>query len=79
MCNIKVWLVIERLRSIWNVVLLWPGLLEELWSAYVVLSGMGDEHLARVGKEILCPLIFVKVVNNSLNNNATYIVLCISV
>ena len=79
MCNIKVWLVIERLRSIWNVVLLWPGLLEELWSAYVVLSGMGDEHLARVGKEILSPLMFVKVVNNSWNNNATYFVFCISV
>ena len=53
MCNIKVWLVIERLRSIWNIVLLWPGLLEELLSAYVVLSDMGDEHLARVRKEIL--------------------------
>ena len=79
MCNIKVWLVIERLRSIWNIVLLWPGLLEELLSAYVVLSDMGDEHLARVRKEILSPLLFVKVGNNSWNNNATYFVFCISV
>ena len=58
MCDIKVWLVTERLRSLWNVVLLWPGLLEELLSVCIVLSDMGDEHLARVRKEILSPLMF---------------------
>ena len=79
MCNIKVWLVIERLRSLWNVVLLWPSLLEELLSVYIVLSDMGDEHLARVRKEILSPLMFVKVVNNSWNSNAPYFIFCISV
>lgn len=79
MCNIKVWLVIEGLRSIWNVVRLWPSLLEELLNVYIVFRDMDDEHLARVRKEILSPLMFVKVVSNSWNNNATYFVFCISV
>ena len=79
MCNIQVWLVIEGLRSIWNVVRLWPSLLEELLNVYIVFRDMDDEHLARVRKEILSPLMFVKVVSNSGNNNATYFVFCISV
>ena len=79
MCNIKFWLVIEGLRSIWNVVRLWPSLLEELLNVYIVFRDMDDEHLARVRKEILSPLMFVKVVSNSWNNNATYFVFCISV